>query len=89
MALPTVGTVTVFLVFFAILSKVWHFILLSQKNEPECMSKSSQTYLFNSSYNVYPSAKVTMNLKYAFRLKTGIYCFIVGSFFPVDEVIRT
>ena len=37
--------------------------MLCRKNDPERMSGSSETYLFNSSYNIDLSNKVTRRLK--------------------------
>ena len=60
MALSTVGTV--FGVFHIFVKKiVIHFV--SRKNDPERMSGSSQTYLFNSSYNIDPSTMVIRHFK--------------------------
>ena len=56
MALSTVGAVLVFFTFF-VMSKKWS----------ERMSGSSQTYLFNSNYNIDPSTMVIrhfMNMRF-------------------------
>ena len=52
-----------FLVFFAFFDKkiVIHF--LYRKNGPGRISGSSQTYLFNSNYNIDPSSMVIRHLK--------------------------
>ena len=68
-ALPTVGAVfgvfTFFVkqMFFQIFCKknVIHFFM--SKNGPERMSGSSQTYLFNSNYNIDPSTMVIRHFK--------------------------
>ena len=41
---------------------VIHFFLC-RKNGPERMSRSSQTYLFNTNYNIDPSTMVTSHFK--------------------------
>ena len=58
MALPTVGAV--FLCFSNFLSKKLLFII---SFGPERMSGSSQTYLFNSNYNIDPSTMVIRHFK--------------------------
>ena len=52
-----------FLVFFTFFVKNLFFILLCQTNGPEQMFGSSQTYLFNSNYNIDPSTMVIRHLK--------------------------
>ena len=60
MALPTVGTVFgVFRIF--VKNFVIHFV--SRKNDPERMSGSCQTYLFNSSNNIDPFNMVIRHYK--------------------------
>ena len=60
MALPTVGAVFgVFRIF--VKNFVIHFVM--SKNGPERMSGSSQTYLFNSNYNIDPSTMVIRHFK--------------------------
>ena len=43
--------------------KFCYLFLLCQNNDPERMSGSSETYFFNSSYNINPSNKVTRRFK--------------------------
>ena len=60
MALPTVGAVIrVFRIF------VKHFVIhfYVEKNGPERMSGSSQTYVFNANYNIDPSTMVIGHFK--------------------------
>ena len=73
MVLPTVGAVF-FLFFFSFLSKILSSIFLCQTNGPVRMFASSQTYLFNSNYNIDPSTMVINQAlqKYAFLLLTNI-----------------
>ena len=61
MALPTTGAV--FGVFRIFLSKIMQFVLLCRQNGPERMTGSSQTYLFNSNYNIDPSTMVIRHFK--------------------------
>ena len=56
MALPTVGAV--FWCFSHFCQKFCNSFFLCRKNGPEQMSGSSQTYLFNSNYNIDPSIMV-------------------------------
>ena len=60
MALPTVGAV--FCVFRIFCQKHCISFFMS-KNGLERMSWSSQTYLFNSNYNIDPSTMVIRHLK--------------------------
>ena len=61
MALPTVCAV--FGVFRIICQKICISFLLCRKNGPERMFGSSQTYLFNSNYNIAPSFMVIRHFK--------------------------
>ena len=63
MALPTVGTIfQLFFLHFCQQKKCISFRYV-EKNDPERMSGSSQTYLFHLSYNTDPSTMVTSHLK--------------------------
>ena len=52
-----------FLVFFAFFVNNFVIHFLMSKNDPERMSESSQTYLFNSNYNIDPSTMVIRHFK--------------------------
>ena len=61
MALPTVGAVFgVFRIFCQTFCNSFCYV---EKNGPEGMSGSSQTYLFNSNYNIDPSTMVIRQFK--------------------------
>ena len=62
MAFPTVGSV--FGVFRNFVQNiVLHFVRSKLRNDPERMSGSIITYLFNSNYNIEPSTKITGHFK--------------------------
>ena len=48
---------------FRIFVKNLYLILLCRKNGPERIFGSSQTYLFNSNYNIDPSTMVIRHIK--------------------------
>ena len=52
-----------YLVFFAFFVKNFVIHFLCRTNDPEQMSGSSQTYLFNSNYNIDPSSSLLGNSK--------------------------
>ena len=63
MALPTVDAVFFFLCVFRIFCQKNCNSFFYQTSGPERMSVSSQTYLFNSNYNIDPSTMVIRRFK--------------------------